>query len=33
MAWIGELPQIGSWPLLYVFKCEPCRAIISVKVG
>jgi hypothetical protein len=28
---IGKLPEVGLHSLLYVYKCEPCRQVISIK--
>jgi hypothetical protein len=30
---IGKLAQIGRRPLVHVFKCKPCRQIMSIEEG
>jgi len=29
---IGKLSEIGLHPLIHVFKCGPCRRIVSVEL-
>jgi len=29
---VGELSRLGSHPLIHVYKCQPCRQVISITL-
>jgi len=30
---LGKLPEIGFYPLIYVYMCKPCGEIIQIAAG